>query len=38
VILDFDNGERFKISSGFRYIEPKQNDDLRKAFFNKPKK
>jgi len=38
VVLDFDNGERFKIPGGFRYIEPKQNDDLRKAFFNKPKK
>jgi hypothetical protein len=38
VILDFDDGQRFKIPSGFRYIEPKQNDDLRKAFFNKNKK
>ena len=37
VTLDFDNGERFKIPGGFRYIEPKQNDDLRKAFFNKKK-
>jgi len=37
VILDFDNGERFKIPGGFRYIEPKQNDDMRKAFFNKNK-
>jgi len=24
-------------SGGFRYVEPKQNDDLRKAFFNKNK-
>ena len=37
VVLDFDNGERFKIPGGFRYVEPKQNDDLRKAFFNKNK-
>jgi len=28
---------RFKIPGGFRYVEPKQNDDLRKAFFNKNK-
>jgi hypothetical protein len=38
VVLDFDNGERFKIPGGFRYLEPKQTDDLRRAFFNKPKK
>jgi IPT/TIG domain len=37
VILDFDDGQRFKIPGGFRYVEPKQNDDLRKAFFNKGK-
>jgi IPT/TIG domain len=37
VTLDFDDGQRFKIPGGFRYVEPKQNDDLRKAFFNKPK-
>jgi hypothetical protein len=36
VILDFDDGQRFKIPGGFRYVEPKQNEDLRKAFFNKP--
>ena len=35
VILDFDNGERFKIPNGFRYVEPRQGDDVRKAFFNK---
>ena len=35
VTLDFDDGQRFKIPGGFRYVEPKQNDDLRKAFFNK---
>ena len=33
VVLDFDDGQRFKIPGGFRYVEPKQNDDLRKAFF-----
>jgi hypothetical protein len=37
VTLDFDDGQRFKIPGGFRYVEPKQNDDLRKAFFNKAK-
>jgi hypothetical protein len=37
VVLDFDNGERFKIPGGYRYVEPKQNDDMRKAFFNKNK-
>ena len=35
VTLDFDNGQRFKIPGGFRFVEPKQNDDMRKAFFNK---
>ena len=35
VILDFDNGQRFKIPGGFRYVEPKQGVDMRKAFFNK---
>jgi hypothetical protein len=33
VVLDFDDGQRFKIPGGFRYVDPKQNDDLRKAFF-----
>lgn len=36
VTLDFDNGTRFKIPNGFRYVEPKQTGDVRKAFFNKP--
>jgi hypothetical protein len=36
VILDFDDGKRFKIPAGFRYVEPKQTGDVRKAFFNKP--
>ncbi len=37
VILDFDDGQRFKIPAGFRYVDPKETDDLRKAFFNKPR-
>jgi hypothetical protein len=36
VTLDFDNGSRYKIPNGFRYVEPKQTGDMRKAFFNKP--
>jgi len=35
VTLDFDNGTRFKIPSGFRYMEPKQTGDVRQAFFGK---
>ena len=37
VILDFDDGQRFKIPGGFRYVDPKETEDLRKMFFNKPK-
>ena len=37
VILDFDDGQRFKIPAGFRYVDPKETQDLRKMFFNKPK-
>jgi hypothetical protein len=37
VILDFDDGQRFKIPAGFRYVDPKETEDLRKMFFNKPK-
>jgi len=37
VILDFDDGQRFKIPGGFRYVDPKETEDLRKAFFNRPK-
>jgi hypothetical protein len=33
VTLDFDNGQRYKITTGFRYVEPKQTGDMRKAFF-----
>ncbi len=36
VTLDFDNGSRFKIPNGFRYMEPKQTGDVRQAFFGKP--
>ena len=36
VILDFDDGQRFKIPGGFRYVDPKETEDLRKMFFNKP--
>jgi hypothetical protein len=36
VTLDFDNGSRFKISNGFRYVEPKQTGDVRKAYFGSP--
>src|SRR5664279_165009 len=36
VTLDFDNGSRYKIPNGFRYVEPKQTGDMRKAFFSKP--
>ena len=36
VTLDFDNGSRYKIPNGFRYVEPKQTGDMRKAFFGKP--
>ena len=35
VTLDFDNGTRFKIANGFRYVEPKQTGDMRQAFFGK---
>jgi hypothetical protein len=36
VTLDFDNGSRFKIQNGYRFVEAKQTGDMRKAFFNKP--
>ncbi len=32
VTLDFDNGSRFKIPTGFRYMEPRQTGDVRKAW------
>ncbi len=35
VTLDFDNGTRFKIPNGFRYLEAKQTGDVRQAFFGK---
>ena len=36
ITLDFDNGTRYKIPNGFRYMEPKQTGDVRKAFFGTP--
>jgi len=36
VTLDFDNGSRFKIQNGYRFVEAKQTGDMRNAFFNKP--
>jgi hypothetical protein len=36
ITVDFDDGQRFKIPNGFRYVEPKQTGDMRKAFFGKP--
>ena len=32
VTLSFDNGKDFKIPSGFKYVNP-QNDDMRRAYF-----
>ena len=37
VVLDFDDGQRFKIAAGFRYVDPKETEDLRKMFFNRSK-
>ena len=36
VTIDFDNGSRFKIPNGYRFVEAKQTGDMRKAFFSKP--
>lgn len=36
VTIDFDNGSRYKIPNGFRYVEPKQTGDMRQAFFGQP--
>jgi hypothetical protein len=38
VTLDFDNGQRFKIPNGFRYVDPQKTGDTRKAFFGKQEK
>jgi hypothetical protein len=35
ITLDFDDGQRFKIPAGFRYVDPKETNDLRRAFFDK---
>ena len=32
VTLDFDDGTRYKIPNGFRYVEAKQTGDVRKAW------
>ena len=38
VRVTFDDGAEFKIQNGFRYLEPTQGDNARRAFFsgNKP--
>jgi IPT/TIG domain len=38
VRVSFDDGGEFKIQNGFRYVEPAQGDNARRAFFsgNKP--
>lgn len=38
VSVMFDDGSSFKIQNGFRYVEPAQGDNARRAFFsgNKP--
>jgi hypothetical protein len=36
ITIDFDNGSRYKIPNGYRYVEPKQTGDMRKAFFGAP--
>jgi hypothetical protein len=33
VTIDFDNGSRYKIPTGFRYVEVKQAGNMRQAFF-----
>ncbi|MBN2575830.1 MAG: IPT/TIG domain-containing protein [Deltaproteobacteria bacterium] len=35
VTIDFDNGSRYKIPSGFRYMEAKQTGNMRQLFFGK---
>jgi hypothetical protein len=35
VTLDFDNGSRFTIPGGYRYVMPNAADDVRKAYFSK---
>ena len=37
VTLEFDDGQSFKIPTGFRYVDPKETEDLRKMFFNRSK-
>jgi hypothetical protein len=35
ITIDFDDGSRFKIPNGFRYVEPKDTGAARQAFFGK---
>jgi|SRR4051794_9952840 hypothetical protein len=35
VTLDFDNGARFTVPSGYHYLVPQATGDVRKAFFSK---
>ena len=35
VTIDFDDGTRYKIPNGFRYVDPKQTGDMRQAYFGK---
>jgi hypothetical protein len=34
VTVAFDDGHAFKITNGFRYVEPTEGDSARKAFFS----
>jgi IPT/TIG domain len=34
VTLSFDNGAQFKIPSGFKYVNPEQNANVRRAFLS----
>jgi hypothetical protein len=34
VTVSFDTGEYFKVANGFRYVEPADNDNARRAFFS----
>ncbi len=38
VTLMFDNGAKFKVAEGFRYVSPQQGTDVRKAFFSDQEK
>lgn len=34
ITVAFDDGKLFKLTSGFRYVEPSEGDSARKAFFS----